>query len=344
MRFKYFIVVLLILSLSLTGFADTVKTKDGSILNGKITLIDKGVINIETSYAGKLKLKQENVVSFETSSPLEFRLQSGALLSGVVTSKSADTLSIQHEGETKEIITAQIAAGWTPDKIDPEIERSNRKWKNDFAVNLNGRTGNVERFNFGTKLNVRLKGPFDEVYFGFNYEQGEENGNKTADRILGQVSYEQFSKNKVGWFVRSVLDKDPLNGIYLRSTTSNGVSYRLINDDFQTLIFRGGLGYRFTKFEEDELDNESTLTLDPGLSHSYKFKDWFYLENEINYSPAVEDFKNYTAAQDSSIKIPVGNDENFWIRIGIKNEYRSQTSADENLDTNYYSQLIYSWK
>ena len=343
MRFKCFTTILASFSLVLTVFADTITTKDGSILNGKITLIDKGIINIETSYAGKLKIKQENVVSFETALTLNFRLQNGTNLSGIV-SKSKETLSIEHEGETKEISTDQIAAGWTPDKIDPEIERNRRKWKNDFAVNLNGRTGNVERFNFGTNLNLRLKGPFDEIYLGFNYEQGEENGNKTADRAFGQASYERFSKKKVGWFARSTLEKDPINGIYLRSTTGNGISYRLINNEAQTLIIRGGLGYRFTEFEDGGRDNESTVTLDPGLSHSYKYKEWFYIENEINYSPAINNFGNYTATHDSSIKIPIGNDENFWIRIGVRNEYESQTSAAEKLDTNYYSQLIYSWK
>ena len=344
MRFKFCTTILAVLFLSLTAFADTIRTKDGSILNGKITLIDKGVINIETSYAGKLKLKQENIVSFESDSPLNFRLKSGTVLSGIVTSTNKKTLRIQHEGEPKETSTDQIAASWTLDKIDPEIERNRRKWRNNFAVNLNGRTGNVERFNFGAELDLRLKSPFDEIYFGFDYEQGEENGNKTADRVLGQGSYERFNKMKVGWFARSVLEQDPLNGISIRSTTSNGVSYRLINNDVQTLVVRGGLGYRYTEFENDDRDNESTVTLEPALAHTYKFKDWFYLENEINYSPAIEDFSNYTATHDSSIRIPIGTNESFLIRIGVRNEYESQTSAAEKLDTNYYSQLIYSWK
>jgi hypothetical protein len=30
--------------------------------------------------------------------------------------------------------------------------------------------------------------------------------------------------------------------------------------------------------------------------------------------------------------------------MGIKNEYESETSAEEKLDTSYYTKLIYSWK
>ena len=347
MRNKYlrhFAFICFVLSLAHAAIADTVTTKDGSMLNGTITLIDKGIIHLETSYLGKLKIKQEHVASFESDSQLNLRLKSGTTLSGVVTPKDKETLSIHSEDGTQNTHVDQIAAGWTPDKIDPEIKRNRRKWMNNFAVDLNGRTGNVERFNFGAELDLRLKGPLDEVYLGFDYEQGEENGNKTADRIMGQASYERFSKKKIGWFISSVLETDPINGIYLRSTTSNGASYRLINSDVQTLVFRGGLGYRYTEFEDGDRDNESTITADPSLRHTYKFKDWFYLENEINYSPALEDFGNYTAVHDSSIQIPVGVGESFLIRLGIRNEYESQTSADEKLDTNYYSQLIYSWK
>ena len=191
-----FIIVALSLSLAQIVIADTVITKDGSKLNGTITLIDKGVIHLETPYAGKLQLKQENVVSFESASPLNFRLKDGVSVSGTVTSKDNKTLKIRSNGRTEAATVEQIVASWTPDKIDPEIERNQRKWKNDFSVDLNGRTGNVERYNLGTHVNLRLKGPIDELHFGFDYEQGEQDGDKTADRTLGQVSYERFSRNR----------------------------------------------------------------------------------------------------------------------------------------------------
>ena len=68
------------------------------------------------------------------------------------------------------------------------------------------------------------------------------------------------------------------------------------------------------------------------------------MENSLYYSPTFDDFGDYRAVHDSSLKIPVGNGESFWIRMGIKNEYESQTSAEEKLDTSYYTKLVYSWK
>lgn len=344
MMLRYLIFILATLLLPLEVRADSVTMKDGSVINGTITLVDEGTVHIETSYAGKLKIKQENIVSIESASPLEFRLKDGTLLCGTVVPKDTATLLIQGEKETKEISPDQIAATWTPGEIDPEVDRNMRKWQNNLAIDLIGRTGNVERYNFGAQLDLRLKGPYDEIYFGFDYEEGEENGNQTADREFGQARYERFNKRKVGWFINTILETDPINGISLRSNTNNGISYRLINNERQTLIIRGGPGYRYTEYENSDLENESTATIDPGLSHTYKYKDLFYIENRVDYSPSIEDFSVYTAVHDSSIQIPIKVGERFLIRIGVRNRYESQTSADEKLDTNYYTQVVYSWK
>lgn len=324
--------------------ADTVTTKDGSTLNGTITLIDKGAIHIDTKYAGKLILKQDEVATFETEAPVVVRLESGTKMAGPVSASSDGKLKIQSEDGVLETNTSKIAASWAPGDIDPEIDRNTRKWKYDLALNLSGKDGNTDKFHLGTELDVRLKGPDDELRFGFEYEQGDENDNKTDDRALGRIGYERFSKNNVGWYVHNALETDKISDIYMRSTTGAGASYRVINNDKQTLIARSGLGYRFTDFETDDKDNDSSATFEAGLEHSYQYKELCYLENKLYYSPALDDFGNYRAIHDSSLKIPVGNGESFWIRMGIKNEYESETSAEEKLDTSYYTKLIYSWK
>lgn len=344
MKLNCLTIVIVTLLLASTADADTVTTIDGSVLKGKIVLIDKDLVHIKTTYAGTLKLDQKIVASLESDTPLNFRLKDGTTLSGTVTTKNNKMLRIDGEEETKKTLLDQIAASWTPDKIDPEIQRNKRKWQNNFAVDLTGRTGNVERFNLGADLDLRLKGPSDELYFGFDYEQGEQNGNKTEDRALGQVSYERFSKEALGWFVRTILEQNDIIGIDVRSTSSYGASYRLIYNDAQSLIIRGGLGYRYTEFDGDDLDNESVATIEPGLAHTFKYKELFFIENDISYSLAIDDFGNYNVVHDSSIRLPLGDSKSFWVRMGVRNEYQSQTTTNEQLDTSYYSQLVYNWK
>lgn len=324
--------------------ADTITTKDGSTLNGTITLIDKGVIHIDTVYAGKLTLKQDEVATFQTEAPIVVRLASGTKLAGSVSASSDGKLKIQSADGVLETNTSKIAASWALGGVDPEIDRNSRKWQYELAANLSGKKGNTDKFHLGTDLDVRLKGPNDELRFGLEYEQGDENDNKTDDRALGRIGYERFNQKNVGWYVHNALETDKISDIYMRSTTGGGASYRVINNDVQTLIVRSGLGYRFTNFETEDKDNDSSATFEASLEHSYQYKDLCFLENKLYYSPALDDLGNYRAIHDSSLKIPVGTGESFWIRMGIKNEYESQTSAEEKLDTSYYTKLIWSWK
>lgn len=337
------------LSLSILSYADQVITNDGAQLIGNITLIDQGVIHMETAYAGKLEIQQAQVASFETREPVFVRLASGTTMSGPVRSTPEGTLKIQSEDGILETGMARVVASWSPASEDPQIirlrekeEAMRRQWKFRSSLDLLGKNGNSEEFSLGAKFEAKLKSPEDELSFFAEYEQREKNGDKTADRLAGGISYESFFSEVYGWYVRTELETDAIDEIDLRSTTAAGLSYRIINNDHQTLVARTGLGYRYTAYDGMK-PNDSSPTLDFGLAHTYRFKDDIYMENKLTYVPSIDDFGNYLIVHDSGIEIPVGRGDNWKIRMGVKNEYESQPAAEENLDTTYYSKMIYSW-
>lgn len=322
--------------------ADVVRTLDGSELTGTITLIDKGIIHLDTAYAGTLKIKQDQVESFASDAPRVVRLASGSIMAGPIASNGGDTIRIQSEDGVLETSTAKVTAAWAPGAEDPEVVRNRRDWRYDASFDLTGKKGNTDKYQLGTSLVAELKGPNDTLRFFAEYEQAETEGEQTEDRTAGGVSYESFFSEVLGWYVRTELENDPIDNITLRSTSAGGLSYRLIHKDHQSLVARTGFGYRFTAFENDQED-ESSPTLDFGLAHTYRFNNRFKMKNELTFVPAVDDFSNYRVVHDSGIEIPVGSGDNWKIRMGIKNEYESETTAEENTDTTYYTRMIYSW-
>lgn len=339
-----------LIGLNAPGFADQVITNDGAQLTGTITLIDQGVIHLDTAYAGVLEIKQDQVASFETEAPVFIRLASGTTMAGPVQSATGGKLKIQSEDGTLETDMARVTASWSPTAEDPQVvrlraekEALRRQWKFRGGVDLLGKNGNSEEFSLGIKLEAKLKGPNDELAYFAEYEQREKNGEKTEDRLAGGTSYESFFSEVFGWYVRSELETDAIDAIDLRSTSGAGISYRLINNDHQTLVTRSGLGYRYTSYDSIKED-ESSPTLDFGLAHTYRFKDDIYIENKLTYVPSFEDFANYRVVHDTGVEIPVGSGDSFKIRVGVKNEYVSQPAAEEKLDTTYYTRMIYSWK
>jgi putative salt-induced outer membrane protein YdiY len=331
-----------LLFISLHAAADRVRTVDGAELTGTITLIDKGVIHLDTSYAGTLKIKQDQVASFESDEPRVVRLASGTVMAGPISSDGQGKIRIQSEDGVLETNTAKVSTAWSPGSEDPEIVRNRRAWRYQASVDLTGRSGNTDRFALGTHLQAELKGPDDTLAFFFTYEQAEEDETKTEDRVAGGASYESFFSPILGWYVRTELEADRIDRIGLRSTNAGGLSYRLINKENQSLVARSGLGYRYTSFT-DNVEDESSATLDFGLAHSFRYKDIFRMKNDLTYVPAIDDFGNYRVVHDSGIEVPVGSSENWKLRFGIRNEYLSDTTAEEKLDTSYYTRMIYSW-
>lgn len=323
--------------------ADTVLTKDGATLTGTITLIDQGVIHLDTSYAGSLKIKQDQVASFETDEPLVVRLESGTVMEGPVQSAGKDSLKISSTDGILETSAAKVAASWNPESEDPEVVRNRRQWRYEAGLDIAGKTGNTEKFRVGAHLDAELKGPNDTLAFFFEYEQAEEEGTKTDDRIAGGASYESFFSDILGWYVRTELEQDRTDNVDFRSINGAGLSYRLINKPNQTFVARTGLGYKYTGFSND-IENESSATIDFGLNHFYEFKDWFQIETDITYVPQTDDFSNYRVEHDTGLVIPIGNSGNWKLRMGVENEYDSEPATSNKLDTSYYTRMIYSWR
>ncbi|HXA79984.1 MAG TPA: hypothetical protein VNV14_01840, partial [Opitutaceae bacterium] len=62
--------------------ADTIDTKGGAHLIGRITKIDSDLVYLNTDYAGDITIKQSEVARIATDQPVAVRLDSGTRLEG----------------------------------------------------------------------------------------------------------------------------------------------------------------------------------------------------------------------------------------------------------------------
>src|SRR6267154_3590197 len=91
--------------------ADTVDTKSGAHLIGKITKIDGDLVYLHTDYAGDITIKQSEVASFATDQPVAVRLASGTRLEGKVTPVKGK-LQVAGQDGTLTTEIPHIAATW----------------------------------------------------------------------------------------------------------------------------------------------------------------------------------------------------------------------------------------
>ena len=327
---------------SASALADTITTRDGAILKGRITGIDKGQVSIETDYAGTLQVKQDKIASMATDAPISVRTADGTLATGPLATDTAGVLTVTSTDATVRTSADKLAAAWPAGTPDPAVKALERKWKYRASADITGASGNTDTSNIGLGFTATLAGKDDTLKFFGNYSYAEQNNVATADYSVVGADYQAFYSEHWGWYARTQIEKDDFQDLDLRSTSAAGASYRFLNDPGHTLVGRAGLSYRYDSYSDY---SEDSIGLDFGLDHMWKFTSWACMTNSLTYTPSIEDFASYIAHHDSGIEMPLGASDNWKIRVGISHEYNSDPAPGrDSLDTRYYIKLILDWE
>jgi len=339
------------LSLAIGLFADEVLIQDGTVLKGKISSITDTVIEIETGFAGSIQVDRAQVTGFSTDEQVFVRLTSGAVMPGTVSASKQGEVKISGVDGVLSAPLASVRQGWLEPGQDPEIlareqavAELQRKWKNQVAGNINGKSGNTDERGMGVTASATLASKEDELKFYGSYESQETDGEKTVDERKAGMRYTSYFNDPWGWYIRQEFESDDFENIKLRSVTAGGMSYRFADEDHYKLSGNAGLSYRYETYKDGTPDNDS-IGLDIGLQHFYRLQNRFEISNELTYVPSLEDFANYLLTQNSWVDFPMG-DSKFWkIRVGLRNDYNSMPEGDrKEVDTTYYSSLVVDWE
>lgn len=334
-------------------WADVVETKSGARIVGQVTKVEDGKVFITTDYAGDLTIKQSEVTTMSTDTPVYVRLASGTVLQGTLAG-TGDTLKIN--GADGELTTKveKVSASWGPTGEDPQvtamkkkIAAGERKWTYQSSVDLTGQTGNTNSTGLAAGFTATLASAQDALkfYATTNYATSEDaagNKNKTADELKGGIDYASFFSERVGWYVRQELERDNVEGVDMRSTTDAGFTTRIVKTDTHQLTGRLGAGYRFESYGNG-VENKGAV-LSTGLNNAIKFGEFASLVTDVTYIPAIDDFADYRFVHDSGLEFPLA--AGFWkLRIGLNNQFNSSPQPGrEELDTTYYTRLVLNWK
>lgn len=330
--------------------ADEVQIQDGTVLKGTIRSISAEVIEVETSFAGTVKVDRAQVSTFSTQQPVFVRLASGAVMPGTVSSAAEGSVEIAGvDGTLKAPLTA-VRQGWIDAHQDPEIlamEKAaaelKRKWKYQVAAKISGKSGNTDEGTMGAEFSAVLASKEDELKFYGMYDRKDSDGEKTTDERKIGMRYTSYFRDPWGWYVRQEFENDEFENIQLRSVTAGGLSYRFFKEDHKSLSGNAGLSYRSETYE-DGADSTENIGLDLGLQHYYRLDDHFEIHNELTYVPSIEDFADYLLVQKSYVDFPLGGSKLWKIRLSLQNDYNSLPKGDrEKIDTTYSSSLVAEW-
>jgi hypothetical protein len=332
--------------LATTGaHADTVKTADGSILIGKILKVDAGNIEIDTAYAGVLKVKQSAVVSFSTDEPVNVRFKDGNTVVGTVAGDSGQvqvaSASVSASGPIENVTDA-----WLPGEDSPEVrlmKANARHWTFEASADVLGKSGNSDNLAASLGFRAARITPDDKLEFYAAYARAEQDSTTTADQSKGGIDFQSIFSGKYSWYVREEIGTDKIQGLDFYSNTAAGIGYDSIKNERQILTLRAGLAYRYESYSNGISTTVDAPALDLAMIHEYTTDTW-KIGNRLTFLPTIEDFGVFRLQHESYYETPLAVGP-WKIRIGLANDYNSEPlPGKKKLDTTYFTKFVLSWE
>ena len=323
--------------------ADVVETKSGARLTGTVIKVDAGSITLDTDYAGKLTIKQSEVVKFETEKPLFIRLAGGTTMEGTVSATPDGKIQVNGKDGVITTTTDKVAATWAPGEVDPAVAQLMRKWKYEVSFDISGKTGNSEEIGYGGGAKATLASSQDTLFFYTNFAYQKTNGAKSEDQFNLGVDYSSYLTKRVTWYGRDEGGYDNVKDIEFYNVAASGFGYDFVKDlPKWKLTGRFGVSYTYEDYGNPATEDTRSAGLDLGLNNVYRFQN-AVMNNNITYVPTFEDFENYRIIHDSNLEFPLSGQWKF--RVGVNNDFTSQPSPGvEKLDTTYYGKFVLNWE
>jgi hypothetical protein len=320
--------------------ADTVDTKNGARIIGKITKIDAGTVEVDTDFAGTVKIKQAEVVSITTDAPIAVRLASGTRFDGKVTGGANGAIQIAGSDGTISTTVDKVSASWAAGKVDPLVDRH---WTYEAAVDVTGKSGNKSQLGTAASLRAILKTTQDTLQLYTAYDRQIADRVKSADQFKAGIDYQNNFKGQLSWYARDEGGFDRIKDIQLYNVAAFGLGFDVIKEPKHTLTGRAGLSYRYEGYKNPASTDVNSAGLDFGIQHEMTF-DNAKLVNRLSYVPSFEDFSNYRASHESFFEIPLTNPA-WKLRLGVSNDYNSKPGRGvEKLDTSFFTRLVLNWE
>lgn len=321
-------------------FADVVETQSGARIVGKVSKIDAGSVIIETSYAGRLSIKQSEVTAITTDAPVAVRLISGTRTDGRLSGGANGALQVASPEGTINTTVGQLASSWTAGASDPALARD---WAYEASADIFGKTGNKEQLGTAFAFRAIMTAPRDTLMFYSAYDRQVSEGTKSADQFKAGIDYQNNFSGRWSWYARDEGGFNRVKGVEMYNVAAVGLGYDFIKEPKHILTGRAGLSYRYEGYKNPRTPDVSSPGLDFGINHEYEFSN-SRLVNRLSYVPAIDDLAIYRITHESFFEIPLVA-PSWKLRMGVANDYNSQPGFGvDRLDTSYFTRFVLSWK
>jgi putative salt-induced outer membrane protein YdiY len=317
--------LLILFATALGAAADEVVLRSGERLRGEVAALADGKLILRTGYAGEIALRWSEVVSLETTQPVEVMLRGarGPLRGTLHPLDDGRALLVAADGSRAELALDELA-----------------------YVNLKRHTGHItlaaaysrgnthdERFNADAEFAARER---DYRYaLSARIERRDETGAEPTTAWLGGANYDRFVGERRFVYARGSLEHDRAKDVDLRSAAGAGYGAQLIETSRANLSVRGGLDY--VRVERLVAADEGYPALGWGVKAGYA--PWFH-EHEGFWN--LEDTEALLVRSKTGLRLPLLGRLNASVQLNVDWERRPPPGR-QSTDSTLLFGLNYAW-
>lgn len=209
--------ILVCLGCATTTQADELVLENGSIIIGKLVSATSDKVVYDTPFAGKISIKQENIVSIVTDEPVTLKMKNGTVYKGGSITTSEKEVKVKtRDGELVRIHPTSI------EKVNPEPWEIGEgyKWSGRVMLAVESERGNTDSDEWAVDVESVWRSLLDRYTLEADIEYEKSGGRRTEDNWTLLGKYDRFLAGDPDnyWGVKSLFEHDEFADLNLRTT------------------------------------------------------------------------------------------------------------------------------
>ena len=327
MRVSTVCVCVLSVACSLSAHADTVWLKNGDRLTGRIVLLDRGKLLLETDYANTITLNIKKISTLESKQPLLVKLDT-------FTSESSKALRPAPEGSVtlitgdtpKTIALTDIKQLMMPKPIIKDL-----RWEGtvSFSADYKNNESNVEDYDLD--ISTELSHGLWRHALDTEYDYETKNDAKKTERFEASYALDRFITEQWFWKNKAKYINDHIEDLRKQHTYGTGPGYQFWDDELGAFALSGLVNHNKFEFSSGNTQsfNSGTASWDYNRYIGGKVFE-VYTKGEFGM-PFTSDI-DYILDSEAGLRYKL----NSWAALTLKAEWDKVSSQYGDLNDRRY--------
>lgn len=279
------------------ALADAVYLKNGDRISGKVQRMGDEKVQIETPYAGTVKIDRAEIVSIETEGEVDVMLKDGSISKARLERAPGGSVTLKRAGPAP-------AATIPLDKvayINPTAKESGIgiDWSGRATLGVTDTTGNTETRDAYVQGQIKATTKAWRWTNNGRAKYSEESGQRTAGSWLVGTRFDWFLSERQYLYSRATAQRDTFSGIDLRWTAGAGYGYKVFESKRTNLELRAGLDH--VSVQNVTPPNESYLAFGWGVTF-----DYWIIQDKLQFFHDDEGFSALSSASGVVVRAETG--------------------------------------